>query len=260
MLKRLYNAVSAVRNFAATTHVHPKTGTIFKTPPQSWFQHNLHPFTPDIHKLQRYQWQRLFAYGDEMTGFPSHRLLGPDAFVMCTAFTYDPYTTYVKTLGKLSIPITLRGQTSGVAYTKVKGQLIAVKASRFWKYLDIHRRNTVEFDRVRTTLLVPYRGRLPGLAKPGESRINPGPMRFPDSALSEEERATLTAKMAKNYRPSSDLYYDGHVTIRAWMYVAKPDFWEPLIDGGFLFRPARTYPDYPFTVTYSHFSHLDLNE
>jgi hypothetical protein len=122
-------------------------------------------------------------------------------------------------LGKESYPIPLAKRYISVPSARIKGELYAVTPAQY-KELDKYKVNGVHFIRVRVNLDIPYRQLV-------KTRQDQG------TVLLEEKIQT----------------------VRAWMYVGVPAFWDHMIDSGYLFSPVKTYtPNRDWLEKYYYFS------
>ena len=164
-------------------------------------------FTPDLWKLEQYEWQLLFIPGEFMSRHPQHKEIQPYLYKnkpLGPAFTADGgWAFWRRNLGKLSYPIPLINRLKRTITGRIKGEVVAIRP-RILRDLDEHYQNRKEFIRYRTSITIPYRKRTYFL---GGEMITP----------------ELTH------------------TIRTWMYVGVNSFWEPQLDAGMLFSPVRHF-------------------
>lgn len=136
-------------------------------------------YTPDRLWLERHEWKYLFVYDELMLNRRKYELIKEDSVRMWQAFTEeDQFALWKKKLGTETISIPLKGADRvydgpGVTSVKldkidprkikpgilgrIKGEIHAVRPHLFWKVLDKHYLNGIEFKRKRVRLIVPYR-------------------------------------------------------------------------------------------------------
>jgi gamma-glutamylcyclotransferase (GGCT)/AIG2-like uncharacterized protein YtfP len=176
-------------------------------------------FTPDMWNMERRQFQLLFVYDEMMNGHRQHNLISEHSVGVATAFSQEKFILWRKNLGKESYPIPLTKRYTSVPPARIKGELYAVSSPQY-KELDKYKVNGVHFIRVRMNVDIPYRQLV-------KTRQDQG------TVLLEEKIQT----------------------IRAWMYVGVPSFWDDMIDSGYLFSPVRSYtPNREWLGNYYYFS------
>lgn len=225
------------------------SGTNFKVPSPEGLQGMLHRmrFTPDICKLEEYQYQRLFVYDEMMEKGYNHAILGdhgefPQARKLAHAvYTDDLYVLWKKKLGSLSYPVAMRTasptrqrlddnlQPTG-SRKRIKGQLFAVRPSRFVN-LDIWKENGVQFRRRRVDVLVPYR-----------------------SVQWNKQEGNMHSLFSV-------------MKVKAWMYIGLKDYWDEFMDDGYLMGICQSYKtknevDGPVSIgDYYYYSNkLEIND
>lgn len=200
-----------------------------------------HVNTPDYSILQQCKYQLLFVYNEFQKGCREHEgFMDFDAKPCGQAFTVDDhFTVWKKNLGKESFPIALVGDrkasetwytssrrlSNGVnrAYIRVapkariKGEVYAVRPYQYLE-LDKYYENTVQFDRVRVKLVMPY------------TRI-------------EADHKTFTIVKT----------HTSHI-IRAWMYMGRSDYWSDLLDCGINFSLIPHYEGHGKLNTYYRYN------
>ena len=164
-------------------------------------------FTPDLWKLEQYEYQLLFMPGEFMPRHPGYQDIQPHLYKnkpLGPAFTADAGWAFWKhKLGKFSYPIPLLNNLKRVITGRIKGEVLAVRP-KFFIELDKYYQDRKEFIRFRTSIVVPYRKKL--WTKMGEM---------------------ITPEMTH--------------TIRTWMYVGVRSFWEPQLDAGMFFEPVQSF-------------------
>lgn len=132
-----------------------------------------------------------------------------------SAFTKDRYELWTANRGPDTYPVALRTggpaanwltsdyqKAQGAKSARLKGKLYQIRSDIIFQ-LDRLRHNGVVFNRELVDCLIPYR--YLGSQKLGEARLSPEYVH----------------------------------KIKAWFYIADNGYWEPLIDGGIYFTPAR---------------------
>lgn len=177
-------------------------------------------FTPDIDILQERERNLLFVCDELKKDHPQHRLLG-DAQFCFPAYTEksfrfwendDPTEHRIPMLEPDGSP--LHNQyTHFPPVAKIKGELYAVKAEETFLKLDPYKENTVQFVRQRVKLVVPYR------------KV----VWLKDHSL-DPDFGVYTGHNRLDYNGSS-VKHSAEKTciIRAWMYIGKPEFWDPIL-------------------------------
>jgi hypothetical protein len=122
-------------------------------------------FTPDYAMLQQKAYHRLFVYNEWQSKQSKHHMLGDTAIRCATALTKNSnYVVWKKKLGADTFPFALETtedqkfghETFLGPAGKVAGQLYLVTPEVI-KSLDSDVLNTVQFDRKRISVEVPYR-------------------------------------------------------------------------------------------------------
>jgi hypothetical protein len=162
-------------------------------------------FTPDIWKLEKYEYQLLFLCDDLMSRHPNHELIKdyivPELAV--PAFTAEGWWSLWRTKnGKDSYSIPLVNNLRRVMSRRILGQIVAIRPYMFID-LDKLKVNGVLFKRIRSSFLVPYRKKI-------DTRIG---------EMITDEFTQL---------------------IRAWMYVGVSEYWNKELSD-YSFRLVRNY-------------------
>lgn len=191
-------------------------------------------FTPDLLNLEVFEKVNLFVYDSLQTGYPRYReYMARHSVRRWTAFSVDKFVTFKARLGKDSYPIPLpmtdaeaeaapwRGRKKLVPM-KIKGEIHEIYTERV-PVLDWFKRNTEQFSRVRTNFVVPYTEIL--RTKDGQ-------------VVWGAERQAL---------------------VFASMYVGIPDYWNDLIDDGFMFEPLRRFKYWGSFSSIKEYSYFDYN-
>lgn len=185
-------------------------------------------FTPDIALLEKRRFQWLFEYGEAQPKHEEYKtfLEGYTENVPpMAAFSLNPFSCYKQALGKLSHPVALEGARFNVHLAPIKGSLIGVASSRLIE-LDNHRMNGVAFQRHRVKVQVPH-----------------------IKQVWHKERQGLT-----------NIICEPEI-LSAWMYVGVPEYWNEMLDNGFITKNLNTYGDLSGTIPrYYQFTRRDYGE
>lgn len=163
--------------------------------------------TPDMWKMEHYDWQLMFVYNEFLPGLIMHHLLEDPSLACSTeyyAYTREKYVMWKRDLGTHSSPLLLSVEPIGKASPRafVKGFLWAIRPKQYYQ-LDRYMQNEVYYHRERVEVDVPYR------------EIN----NFDRRAVSELK----------------------HETVEAHMYIPIKEYWEPLLDHGAIFKPVKPF-------------------
>lgn len=184
-------------------------------------------FTPDIAILEEYEWQLYFAPDETKKDHVKHGLLGDEREYKFPGFTQKGYHFW-QSQAPFNPPIPMHTAEVNISpffppVAKIKGEVYAIRPQRFLS-LDRYRQNTVEYQRERIRLIVPYRK----VVWLKDHNLDP--------AFGVQE---LFARSA--YNGSSIKTSEEHVAvIRAWMYFGKPAFWDPLISA-YDYQPVEVF-------------------
>lgn len=184
----------------------------------------MYPNTPDLVWLSRRPFHLLFVYGTQMRGHPQHELVMEHGAYMATTYTDEKFSLWKKRLGKESFPIAL--ENSGwrkpdwatPTHSRVQGELYAIEWEQLVE-LDKHFQNTLEFERKRIPLVLPYRNLY----------------KIPGTPLQQAIEWSLKI-------PPKDTVVTGAVavqTMRAWMYIGQSAYWDDQL--AHMFTPVQTY-------------------
>jgi hypothetical protein len=160
--------------------------------------------TPDMWRMERFDWQLMFVYNEFLPGLRMHHLIEDPAVACSTgyfAYTRTKYVMWKRDVGLYSQPLLLNVEPIGRASPRafVKGFLWAIRPKQYYA-LDRYMQNEVYYHRNRVEIDVPYR------------EIN----NFDRRAVSEVK----------------------HEIVEAHMYIPIREYWEPLLDHGRVFKPV----------------------
>lgn len=206
----------------------------FDVPSSHWLNaaDRVTEYTPDVAALERFEWVRIFICDEYQRDHRNYQHL-TDSVYLASAFTEDKFTLWKKKLGQLTTAIPLHTEDQGPqprwadqmrGPAIIRGELHAIRPQSLF-LLDRLRENGVSFERRRVKVLLPVR--------------------------EEKWHSSNAGKISTTIQ---------NVEMRAWMYVGVPGFWEPLLDGGYLFDQVKIYtPTNPQLSHYSYFSPMEYN-
>jgi hypothetical protein len=233
--------VSAMWNpFKRKEQVEPES---FLTREEDWFGDLMDSleYTPDYHRLNKYQSQLLFVYDELKKKHPQHKMIEghtfPTPLPLPTGFTAAKFSLWKRPMGLETEAVALENeyikpQVKGqvveksegyqrsvykihddlVPKTIIKGELHAVTPEA-WKSLDTYKRNRVRSLRKRVKILIPNR--------------------FPNWNKDRDHQAQLFHL--------HEFHQVARVTIvTAWMYIGLPDYYDEPVDKG-LYQPVNRY-------------------
>lgn len=164
-------------------------------------------YSPDLSKLEQYEFQLLFSPDETQRGYPQYPLIEDSAFV-CHAFTQKLYNYWQQRDGQL-IPLEANAPAV-VKYfppnLRIKGEVHAIRPYQF-RELDTWKQNTVQYRRQRVKLLVPFREVIVG-----------------DYFDEDGKELPLCLQGKKGVTGPEQVH-----VIRAWMYVGIDSYWDPLL-------------------------------
>lgn len=177
------------------------------------FQDKDHSWTPDVHVIEKQPFHLIFFYDDMMPGYPEYQaFMQQCSSPQHTAFTLPTYALHQKEVGRSSkvfaVLPTSQERTPpwmdprGAPPAKIKGRLVVVTKEAIYD-LDEHYENGVQFDRIRTSALVPYR-----------------------QVLHLESGGIMLG---------GTRYWN----VKTWMYLGVDKFWYPQLDNGYLTKPVK---------------------
>lgn len=183
------------------------------------YLNNDYAFTPDQFKLDQYQHQYVFVADELMKPFPLHNNFFEGSKLECIAYTKNKFSTFIYKLPDKPNLIILPNEFSRPSRQRVRGELFLVPAWRIHE-LDQYKQNGEVFQRLRVRVAVPNRK----IIKP--------------RTLFDNRKLYFYKKMWYNI-PKKALDKPLLTSVRAWMYVAIPSYWLPLLDGGYMFSPLK---------------------
>lgn len=188
-------------------------------------------FTPDIARLEQYEWQLLFVVDELKKDHIKHDLLGVERALKFPGYTQKPFRFWMPNDPTMSpIPTetseghnVLNNIVGWPPAVKIKGELWKIRSQQFIT-LDTYKQNTVQFSRKMVRIIVPHRA----VVWLKDHNLDP-------------EFGVQDPTARRDYSGSSIKHSKEIVTIiRCWMYVAKPTFWDPIITA-YDFSPVETF-------------------
>lgn len=182
-----------------------------------WLQQSVR-YSPDLGKLEQYEFQLLFSPDETQRGYPQYPLIEDSAFV-CHAFTQRLYNYWQQRDGQL-IPLEATAPAV-VKYfppsLRIKGELNLVRPYQF-RELDTWKQNTVQYVRKRVKLLVPYREVIR------------------KDYFDEDGKELPLCLQGKKGVTSPERVH----IVRAWMYVGREEYWDELLSP-YNFKAVQTH-------------------
>jgi hypothetical protein len=184
---------------------------------EAW--HRQYRRTPDLWYLQQHARQLVFIGDEFKAGKSKHDLLGGQEPFHPSAYTLDPYRVFLKDMGDRSFPLPFEKDVDFELYgwyesevARFRGELYALPSQLIWKVLDIQKENGLQFTRKRVSITLPWR----------EIRFNDDPN-------------------AETWSKIPTISKDHLRTVRAWMYVARPEYWDDYIGVSLGTRPVDLF-------------------
>lgn len=186
-------------------------------------------YSPDLGWLEQLEFALLFCPDDTKSGH-SRFCLVEEGVHLCTAYTQQPYLFWEQRVGDERIPIPLRAPEGAKAMDfgelcafpqprKIQGELRLIRTHQF-RGLDTYKRNTVQFRRKRINVITPYREKFNAEQRDVDGK--PLPLAL------QGKKGVSGPEMV-------------HI-VRCYMYEARPEYWDDLIDAGFRgFKPVRHF-------------------
>lgn len=177
-------------------------------------------YTPDVAKLEEFEYQLYFACDDTQRGHPKHNLLDGD--YKCPGFTQQSFNYWFPEVpwDEPSVPMEAEGYLNALKgmppIAKIKGEIHKVRPSTLIS-LDIEKQNGIQFLRKKVRIVVPHR------ALKWVHDVNTIP---PDVEYVADNGLGLTKERV--------------CVLRAWMYVGIPEYWDKLLNM-YSFHSVDTY-------------------
>lgn len=193
-------------------------------------------FTPDMPILLAKQAHLFFLVDDLQDGCPNNQVLGPSEYG-CRAYSMDGIEAYREVLTDKVVPYYERRKPELVDkkyFARIKGEVWQVPTKQIPK-LDTVMRNTVQFKRRRIKLLA---------QESFHWCIDNGNYDYVSGLP-----LPYTLAGFKHYNTEPRI-----VILEAWMYTAKRDYWDPLVDGMSFDRLELHDDDRPWLRRYYKFN------
>lgn len=221
--------------FEATKRLLMGESNYYDIPSEDWFQSAREQSirTPDIAKLEEYEYQLLFACDETQTKHLKHTLI-EDGNYVCPAFTQASFNYWLPETPFMP-PVPMEGTGYGKYMmpnapptAKIKGELHAIRPYQF-KELDRYKENGVQFIRRRVKLIVPYRA-VKWLRDPAVAPFD----------MEEADIERGNPYITNGNVPSVYATKEMVVVVRAHMYIGIPEYWDKLISA-FDYKSVQTY-------------------
>lgn len=208
---------------AAARLLYPGSPFGYDFPERNWFEYARQASirTPDIAKLEEYEYQLIFACDETQIRHVKHDLI-KDGDYICPGFTQSGYNYWLpETPFSPAVPMKTQGYRNTLPgyppIAKIKGQLYAIRPQSFIN-LDNYKENGVQFQRERVKLIVPYRA-VKWLSDPSIAPLDMEPY-----AIEQGNPYVANGNVPSMYTTKERV-----VIIRAWMYIGVPEYWDKLI-------------------------------
>lgn len=194
----------------------------YEQPSKGWFDFALSEtkYTTDIAVLEAHSWQLFFACDETQLGHSHQKMLGENVY-KCPGFTQRGFNYWDGGPIFGSVPLEAEGIINQMPnypdIAKIKGQVLLVRPQSFLR-LDEYKENGVQFTRMKVRIIVPYRN-----LKFIHDKNIPDP---------EIEYISECGHIGRTYEKVC--------TIRAWMYIGVPEFWDKLISN-YDWRSVETF-------------------
>lgn len=190
----------------------PGSSLGYSQPPKGWFDFALQEtmYTKDIAVLEQHSWQLYFACDETQLGHVKQSLLGQNEY-KCPGFTQRAYNYWDggPVFGAVPLEAEEGYHNTMPNYpdvAKIKGQLLLIRPQAFLG-LDSWKENGVQYTRAKVRIIVPFRS----LRYIHDKNI-------PDPEI---EYISESGHIGRTYEKVC--------TVRAWMYIGVPEFWDKLI-------------------------------
>jgi len=183
---------------------HLSTAEVINPEAEKW--HRQYRRTPDLWYLNQHARQLVFIADDFKRGHRRHELIEGQEPIHPSCYTADSFTCYKKDLGVHSFPLPFEKHIDFQIHgwykpelARIQGELYALPSHFLWKVLDIEKENGLQFNRTRVSITVPWR----------EVKYNIDPNVW----------VSKIPTISRDYIR----------TIRAWMYIARPEYWDDYV-------------------------------
>lgn len=218
---------------AAARLLMPGSSMGYTLPDENWFNYarDVARYTPDIAVLEQHAWQLYFACDETQIGHLKNDLLGDFEYKM-PGFTQQSFNYWAHEAPfNAAVPMEAEGFHNPMPnypdIAKIKGQILMIRPQAFLN-LDNYKENGVQYLRKKVRIIVPYRA----LKKISD---------HPDLPTVDIEWV----------RDGIGLTFERVCTIRAWMYVGVPKYWDKMISA-YDYTSVQTYnsKNRPWCKTY----------
>lgn len=219
---------------AAARLISPTSGYGYDIPDRNWFEYARQSAskTPDISKLEEYEFQLLFACDETQIRHVKHYLIEDGSYV-CPGFTQSGFNYWQpETPFSPCVPMKTVGYKNPLPgyppIAKIKGQLHAIRPYQFIN-LDNYKENGVQFKRERVKFIVPYRA-VKWLNDPSVAPLDMEPY-----AIEQGNPYVANGNVPSIYTTKERV-----VIVKAHMYIGIPEYWDKLISR-FDYGSVQTY-------------------
>jgi hypothetical protein len=199
----------------------PQSKFGYELPHPSWFEFMKEEtrYTPDVAKLEEFEYQLYFACDETQRGHSRHEIL--DGEYKCPGFTQQSFNYwYPETPWDPAVPMETTNFINPLKglppIAKIKGEIHKIRPQSIIQ-LDSEKQNGVQFRRKKVRIIVPYR------ALKWVHDVNHIP---DDVEYVADNGLGLTRERV--------------CVIRAWMYVGIPEYWDKLLNS-YSFHAVDTY-------------------
>lgn len=190
-----------------------------------------HMFTPDYAWLETKMYQIVFLYNQIMTGHPKHNeFIIEGTGMLGTAFTQEGcYEMFIKNLGEESFPIVVedrRKEEPGIWFKTVSTDPLV---------RNVHAVNrgphpfATRLGRIKGELYAFKPNQLLGLDK------------YLQNGIEFRRTRVKTVIFYFKHDKVNDTWQKAAYIVRAWMYIGLPEYWDDLLDAGFLFSKGPKF-------------------
>lgn len=195
-----------------------------KYPSEEWLDDaaKFAPNTPDLSKLQEKSHHLIFVYGTMQRSHGDFDIVRDDSIHEATGFTTRPLSVFKMDLGRGSYPIAMRDKYALTPYARLRGELLSMKTENFDR-LDSFVQGQVLYNP----------------ANEGSGPPNPEVKLLP--FLRRRAKISIPYRVAWSERLGIGGFEMRVGHVEAWMYFGNPNYWNAVLDNGYLFPPVQRY-------------------
>lgn len=175
--------------------------------PQAEAWHQQYRRTPDLWYLEQHARQNFFFADDFKIGHKRHEHIEGHMPIHPACYTLNEFTVFKKDLGEHSFPLPFEKGIDFDIYgwykpelARIQGEMYSLPSQLIWKVLDIQKENGLQFIRKRVAVTLPWR-----------------------------EVTWNGHAAAETWSKIPTISKDCLRTVQAWMYVARPEYWDDYI-------------------------------